>query len=459
MIQFLQPAAFLALLGLLVPVLIHLWERREGRRVLFGSIRWLEEAETRRVSHLQFSDVWRFLLRCAILVLFTFLLADAIFKNRKTEQDVRHWVLIEPGEHQTAALQPVLDSLRNQEGLPVRLFTSGFPEWTVETGVENRDSTLNYWSLLRELAEQPGAPDTVTVLAHPRRQNFAGERPALPIVVQWSSLPEEDPLLFIGKAWQQEGQIKLLIGESGADGTYFSREAVPTEAGRHELSNHNQHVILRRGNRPGDWRIALADGSGREVVVEPLPERTVWIFYDENHLQEQQYLRAALRAAAGYTGFAINPKWLPADKAAAQTPETIDSTHWLCWLSDRILPDSLEEKFPRRLIRLSDNPGEASPYFIREPVQYLLARPLTDSHEIDAGLPTGLIDLLFEGLMPLSRHQDMRHISLRQGTPAYQPGRQKKDEKTTNRRSLHFPIWMLLLGLFFLERQWQGKEN
>jgi hypothetical protein len=59
----LTPSALLALLGILVPVAIHLWNRRPGREVAVGSLRWLTAGANRRLRNLKPEQLWLLLLR------------------------------------------------------------------------------------------------------------------------------------------------------------------------------------------------------------------------------------------------------------------------------------------------------------------------------------------------------------------------------------------------------------
>ncbi|WP_141765598.1 BatA domain-containing protein, partial [Hymenobacter coccineus] len=58
MLTLTSPAALLALLGLLVPLAIYLWNRRPGPEVAVGSLRWLAAGANRRLRNLK-PEHWR----------------------------------------------------------------------------------------------------------------------------------------------------------------------------------------------------------------------------------------------------------------------------------------------------------------------------------------------------------------------------------------------------------------
>jgi|GEM_PF-6454796 len=51
-VQFLYPTMFIALAGLLLPLAIHLSNRRRGRIILFGSTQFLEATQRKKISQL-----------------------------------------------------------------------------------------------------------------------------------------------------------------------------------------------------------------------------------------------------------------------------------------------------------------------------------------------------------------------------------------------------------------------
>ncbi|WP_460554347.1 BatA domain-containing protein, partial [Hymenobacter daeguensis] len=83
MVSFLHPAAFWALTGLLVPVAIHLWNRRPGREVAVGSLRWLATGANRRLRSLQPEQLWLLLLRAVLLALLAGAVAGPVWRQRR----------------------------------------------------------------------------------------------------------------------------------------------------------------------------------------------------------------------------------------------------------------------------------------------------------------------------------------------------------------------------------------
>ncbi len=459
--MFLQnPLALIALLGLLVPLLIHLWERRQGRRVPVGSIRWLEAAEERQVSRLRFTDRWRWLLRSLIVVLFVLLLAGAGWRSSEPAPVTRHWVLVEPLPME-GELDGVLDSLRGA-GRNVRWLAAGFPDWERDAPPPPYDTTADYWSYLREIAMQDGRPDTVTVLARPRLRHFRGERPRLPFLLQWRSLPEEEAQLFLAAGWRVEDQIRLLLGESSAQGLTFQAVEVPAMAGRHALPTPYPPLDLESDGRPGSWQARLG-GDARTVPVKPLPRRVVRLYYDRERNDEQRSILAALRAAAAYTGWRIESSRLPV--AEAEVPETPPGPEeWVFWLSEAPPPPAIAAAYAPRLLRyaIASYPEAPGRYIQPDNDSYLLrhvpgtgeAGPATDDR-----LPAELIGLLFAEAVQLPTGIDQRSLDEQQLQPTFQAASFRRSTGEAKRQLLHLPLWLVLCGLFLLERLTAARQE
>ena len=83
MFSLLNPTALLTLTGLLVPVAIHLWNRRPGREVAVGSLRWLAAGANRRLRNLKPEQLWLLLLRAALLAVLAVAVAEPVWRQRQ----------------------------------------------------------------------------------------------------------------------------------------------------------------------------------------------------------------------------------------------------------------------------------------------------------------------------------------------------------------------------------------
>ena len=334
-LHFLHPAAGrLALLGLLVPLLIYLWNRRPARVVQVGSLRWLETAANRLLRRLRPEQLGLLLLRAAVVGL----LAAAVAAPRwpRPPRPVRGQVLVEPALLQSAALaavRPVIDSLR-ERGYELRQLRRGFPRLPAPTWARldsvpgAADSLLpapaeNLWARAQQAADSfPKRPLRVFTTA--RLAAFAGARPALPTRLRWQLVPTADSARWLqAAALVGADSLRLLVGRSTEEQTGFQTITMKKPLANQIAPVAGLPALRYLATDSG----AVLQSAGREAVAVRAAPVRVWLRADAGHATEARYWRAAVQAAS--IGFAA-PLRLTSSADAA--PDI------LLWLTDAPVP-------------------------------------------------------------------------------------------------------------------------
>ncbi|MCA8832356.1 BatA domain-containing protein [Hymenobacter pini] len=329
---------WLTLLGLAVPLAIYLWNRRPGRVVRVGSVRWLEAAANRRLRSLRPEQLGLFLLRVAVVAL----LAAAVAEPAQLlpVPPARGQVLLAPGltRAELAPLRPALDSLR-QQGYQLRQLHGRLPlgaplAWTslglgdTTTAARFQPDTVpsaNLWQLVRAAADSvPGRP--LVVAAPLALSSFTGSRPPLPAAVRWLPVPPPDSVRWVVSAWQtQPDSLVALVATSQETGTRFQkiRQAWPAANGSVRIGGvaaqfDAQQQALRQGVR----RIPLYTHAPRWHVSS-----------DADHAASARVLLAALRAVGSV--LPVSPR---ITNGATLPPDSLD---WLFWLQNAPTPAHL----------------------------------------------------------------------------------------------------------------------
>ena len=122
-----QPTYLWALLGLLVPLIIHLWSRKAGKTVKVGSTQWLIASENTRFSSIQFNEVGLYIIRSMLVLLAVFILLDpGTTQDKDLSKLNKQWILTEKVMLSNAAARPQIDSLVRQ-GNALHLLKAGMP--------------------------------------------------------------------------------------------------------------------------------------------------------------------------------------------------------------------------------------------------------------------------------------------------------------------------------------------
>jgi len=351
-----NPSALLALLGLLVPLAIHLWNRRPGREVAVGSLRWLATGANRRLRNLRLEQVGLLLLRAALLAGLAGVLAGPAW--RQVQPAGRGQVLVSPAladGSSLAAVRPTIDSLRRR-GYQLRWLAPGLPpiaatEWQRDSmgrpvfvhTTANQGAT-QYWVRLQQAADSFSGQPLYAVTPAALR-GLGGAHPALPANLAWQTIPARAATTWLQAASASADSLRLLLGHSDEQLTTFRTLRVARPQAGAVVAAPGLPP-LRYETTPGGYQLrpAAAD-SGRTQAAVPVaagPLR-VHLYSTAGYADEARYLRAALRAAAA--GLA-RPLALT---TSPTPPDPAKEFDWLFWLSDSPVPAVWRARVPRGL--------------------------------------------------------------------------------------------------------------
>ncbi|RZK61829.1 MAG: hypothetical protein EOO59_04100, partial [Hymenobacter sp.] len=356
-----NPSALLALLGLLVPLAIHLWNRRPGREVAVGSLRWLAAGANRRLRNLRLEQLWLLLLRAALLAVLALAVAGPAW--RQALPAGRGQVLVSPalaGTGALAAARPGIDSLR-RHGYKLRWLSRGLPlvsaaAWRADSLGQRPDSlSLDdepttagfYWARIGQAADTfAGQP--LRVLTPATLRGAEGTHPRLPANVTWQPVPLAAESTWLQAAASTPDSLRLLLGYSTERQTTFRtvRVARPGAGQRVVGAGISLRYDLAKNGSPQLQPLAAAPAdSGRAtpaVPVQPAVLR-VWIHATPAYAADARYLRAALRAASLGLPGAL------ALTVAPTLPDTAAAPDWLFWLAAEPVPAAWRGRVRRGL--------------------------------------------------------------------------------------------------------------
>ncbi|WP_375417835.1 BatA domain-containing protein [uncultured Hymenobacter sp.] len=359
MFTLLNPAALLALLGLLVPVAIHLWNRRPGREVAVGSLRWLAAGANRRLRNLKLEQLWLLLLRAALLAVLALAVAGPAW--RQSLPPARGQVLLSPaliGNPALAALRPTIDSLRRR-GYGLRWLAAGFPRlsgaaWRADSArlrdsarvLSAADSVGAAWQWAR--VRQAGARfagQPLYVLTPAALAGFRGTHAPLAASITWQLVPAGAPSNWVHQATFWGDSLRLLLGHSSEIQTTFQLKSVarPQPGAEVRVAGLPPLRLVAGAGGPQLAPLAPTPPPAANATSTTAPETTplipvrtrpvrIILYATPAFAADARCLQAGLRAAA---------VGLPAPldlRVVAAPPDTATAPDWLFWLSDAPLP-------------------------------------------------------------------------------------------------------------------------
>jgi len=223
MIQFLYPLGLLAAIGIIVPIIVHLWNIKKGKTLKIGSISLLGAAVNQRSGNLRISDWPLLLLRCLLLVLLAFLLAVPAYEKKVTKLSEPGWILVE--KHSLNQVwkenKKEIDSLL-KKGYGILDFNIGFSKLELkDTATRFSKSSLpplSYYSLIRQFDAEKSAGASIYLYTDKRLNRFEGTQPYAHLNVHWKTFSIPADSLSAPKilpAVIASDQLQVLIYSNG----------------------------------------------------------------------------------------------------------------------------------------------------------------------------------------------------------------------------------------------------
>ncbi|MDO8994399.1 MAG: BatA domain-containing protein, partial [Daejeonella sp.] len=95
MFQLLNPIWLFGISGIIIPLLIHLWNVKKGKTLKIGSVSLLGESSRQNARSLRLLDLLLLLLRCLLIIIVSMLLAEPVWISSNSPAQKGGWILIE----------------------------------------------------------------------------------------------------------------------------------------------------------------------------------------------------------------------------------------------------------------------------------------------------------------------------------------------------------------------------
>jgi hypothetical protein len=196
-VSLLYPIGLFALAGLVIPLIIHLWNVKQGKTLKIGSISLLGEAAPLSSRSYRIADWLLLLLRLLLIILLAFLLAEPYMNKEAGKGGQKGWLLIGKNSFSSTYREQKksIDSLL-KAGYELRNFDIGFSkinlnDTLIKDSLSNNE-TVSYLSLLRQLNERLPAGFPVTLYADQQLNKLAGALPVVDFNLQWKEIGKTD---------------------------------------------------------------------------------------------------------------------------------------------------------------------------------------------------------------------------------------------------------------------------
>ena len=212
---FANPMYLWALLGLAVPVAIHLWSKDEGKTIKVGSIANLRESENAQTRTLQLNEWLLLLLRLLAIALLVFILAEPFAQTKTKNQELVY--LVEPEILKIDTFKTSMDSLA--ESKAVRLLQEDFPEYNAADSVKT--AATNYWQLAQDFETLKA--DSLVVYSQTLLSGFKGKRPEITENVNWVTIDSAQTTAGVVALIRLQDSVEVLEVKSTKEQLRFKK--------------------------------------------------------------------------------------------------------------------------------------------------------------------------------------------------------------------------------------------
>ncbi|WP_299212240.1 BatA domain-containing protein [uncultured Aquimarina sp.] len=422
---FLNPTYLWALAGLLVPLAIHLWSKKEGKTIKVGSTKLLSESDSKQSRSIQLNEFFLLVVRMLLISVLVLLIAG--FQIKKKAATIPITYMVEPSLLDDERIQTIIDTI--DTGASLRLLESGFPELdTDQTAIES-NTTPDYWQLAKEM--ETLQTDSIVVFTKAFINGIKGRRPETNKNIAWVSLDSEESSKKALKAIKKEDSLQVLSMISDQDQLFFTKAFIAANDKRLKFNETNDSVIFP------------FNGKEESVSLTVEVPTKVLLFYEDSLASQKTYIEASLKAISKYLHKQI-------DIETVQNKEGIDADAFdlVVWLSSAVVPNTSTKM-------LVFQPDDLANNIIEEGISnriFYLTEALTTENSIDRNVSEQLLKLFdfHQDIQAEINEYDKRTIDISELQPA--AASLATGKKQFKLFDISKWLWLLLGALLVMER-------
>ncbi len=421
---FAHPSYLWALLGLLVPIAIHLWSKKEAKTIKIGSVQWLSESKSKQSSSIQLNEWWLLVLRIVIISLLVLLMAKPQWHSKVSNTSLTY--IIEPELIQHTDFMSRFNEINDDQ--EIRLLHKGLPLEENEQDITAQHFLPDYWALASEMDALQ--TDSIVVFTKGLAKGLKGARPETKHKMHWvvidSALAKETPLL----AYKKKNGLQLFTGKSSPFDTKVSKKYIKLDDD-FALSNNGDSLVIA-GKNPVE-KIPV-------YVQNPVK---IALYYTDSLQKDKSYVEAALKAISIYSNREIQVE-SSLDTEVVSNKE-VDA---MIWLSAKPAP-----KTAKKLLVFKEDALSKSMIItgVAEHTYYLTKR-ITSENAVTERLTEQLLQMLdINGeVEKFIAEVDRRSVTATELETTYTPSKRK--QKQLAGQNVNPYLWLILLVLLLVER-------
>ena len=427
--SFAQSSYLWALLGLLVPIAIHLWSKKEAKTIKIGSVQLLSESKSRQSSSIQLNEWWLLLLRMAIISLITLVMAKPQWQSKVNNSKLTY--IIEPEFAKNEKFMARFTDLQADQ--EIRLLQSGLPINDKEYANSDDFNSADYWSLASEMDALP--TDSIIVFTNGYAKGLKGARPETNHDINWivldSTQTVEKPLV----AHQTEKNITLFNTINSPAASKIATKKI--ELGDvYQLTSNGDSLQVSSSS-------SSSNSNSTKIPLIQQPALEFSLVYTDSLSADKIYIAAALAALSTYLNREIKVE-SSLDNEVLENRET-DLT---IWLSTKPAPVSAR----KTLVFKNDTISNALIIKGEDENTFYITEKITTENAVSGRLTENLLSILDvnKEVRELQAKADIRSVTEADLKTNFIENKASKTHQAS--WSLNPYLWVVLFVLLIVER-------
>ncbi|WP_282075633.1 BatA domain-containing protein [Maribacter aquivivus] len=423
--SFAQPSYLWALLGLLVPIAIHLWSKKEAKTIKIGSVQLLSESKSRQSSSIQLNEWWLLLLRMAIISLITFVMAKPQWQSQVNNSKLTY--IIEPELAKNEKFMTRFTDLQADQ--EIRFLQSGLPINDTENTNSEDFNSADYWSLASEMDALQ--TDSIIVFTNGYAKGLKGARPETNHDINWivldSAQTVEKPLL----AYQTEKNITLFTANNSPVASKIATKNI-------ELGD-----VYQLTSNGDSLQVLSSNSNSTKIPLIQQPKLEVSLIYADSLSADKRYITAALAALSTYLDREIKVQ-SSLDNEVLENKEA----DLMIWLSTKPAPVSAQKK----LVFKNDTISNALIIKGEDDNTFYITERITTENAVSGRLTENLLSILDvnKEVKELQAKADIRSVTEADLETNFIENKASKTHQAS--WNLNPYLWVVLLVLLIVER-------
>ncbi len=423
--SFLNPLYLWALLGLAIPIAIHLWSKKEGNTIKIGSIKLLNDEDSRQSSSISINELLLLLLRLSLITLLVLILAEPQIESQNSNTPITF--IVEPSLLKNNEISTLIDSLAQDSD--IRLLQNEFPKVSDQVLLKSEYAVPNYWQLTHKL--EALRTDSIVVFTNAFASGIQGKRPVVNKNIEWILLDAEESNEHVIEATRKKDQIELLSVLSNSANLSFKKQNISLNSPTTELNSTGDSIVLNFENI--EQKIPLYTEAPLKVLL----------YHNLGLAGEATYIEASLNALSKHLN-----RQIEITKTQNIPIGNFSDFGYTIWLSNEPMPNPSGRILKYRLDSLASNliiEGDTHN-------EFLLTKPLNAENIFDDHLTEELLSWLnlHPDLNKNIKPYDKRIVDKTELIPSYKNS--EIDGTYIETLSISKWLWMSLALLLAIER-------